>query len=116
MNKQQLVKALSILSMFFVLSMILFSIIVVDAEETDHLSSDLNSDSLVDVRDYVKLILSYNKVDLKCDINKDGIVNMADLSILISDFGMAIPTSTPTPTLNSLQQSQQSTTTRTLLC
>ncbi len=77
-----------------------------DINDTDIKSSaasnplaDLNSDSIVNVQDLSILISKWGTNSQPADINNDGIVNIQDLSILISSWGpISVSTAEPTVT------------------
>lgn len=48
---------------------------------------DLNGDNLVDVTDLSILLSNFNTTNAVADINKDGTVNIFDLSILLTNYG-----------------------------
>jgi hypothetical protein len=48
---------------------------------------DLNSDGVVNITDLSILLSSWNTTNSTADINKDGTVNILDLSILLSNYG-----------------------------
>ncbi len=48
---------------------------------------DLNGDNLVNITDLSILLSNWNTTNSVADINKDGIVNIFDLSILLSNYG-----------------------------
>lgn len=50
-------------------------------------TGDLNSDGRVDIADLSILLANWNTTNATSDINKDGTVNIFDLSILLSKFG-----------------------------
>ena len=60
---------------------------IVSTSAASNPSADLNSDSLVNVQDLSILISKWATNSQPADINKDGIVNVQDLSILISSWG-----------------------------
>jgi hypothetical protein len=49
--------------------------------------ADLNSDGVVNITDLSILLSSWNTTSATADINKDGTVNILDLSILLSNYG-----------------------------
>jgi hypothetical protein len=49
--------------------------------------SDLNSDGVVDVIDLSILVSRWGSSDATADINGDGIVDALDLSVLVSNWG-----------------------------
>jgi hypothetical protein len=55
--------------------------------------ADLNKDGVVNITDLSILISNYNTTNAVADINKDGTVNILDLSILLSDYGTSVGTS-----------------------
>jgi hypothetical protein len=48
---------------------------------------DLNSDGVVNITDLSILLSSWNTTNSTADINKDSTVNILDLSILLSNYG-----------------------------
>jgi hypothetical protein len=59
---------------------------------------DLNNDGIVDVTDLSILLSNYGKAAPVADINVDGVVNVIDLSILLSNYGKVVsPPTPPTP-------------------
>lgn len=48
---------------------------------------DLNNDGVINVLDLSILLSNYNTTNSVADINKDGTVNILDLSILLSNYG-----------------------------
>lgn len=59
--------------------------------------SDLNNDGVVNIFDLSTLLSKWNTSDTVSDINKDGTVNIFDLSTLLSAWGSVSTTPTPTP-------------------
>ena len=51
-------------------------------------AADLNKDGIVDGADLGRLVASFMQADSAADINGDGIVDQSDLGILISQFGV----------------------------
>ncbi len=49
---------------------------------------DLNEDGCVDMDDFGILANCYGEYDMKCDFNKDGIINDRDKSIWIGFYNM----------------------------
>ncbi len=60
----------------FAIVFILTSFVKVEAVE---LVGDINGDGKIDIRDLSIIVLNYNSSDGKCDLNKDGIVDIYDL-------------------------------------
>jgi hypothetical protein len=58
--------------------------------------ADLNKDGVVNITDLSILISSYSTTNTTADINKDGIVNIIDLSILLSNYNATVTTVNPT--------------------
>jgi hypothetical protein len=52
--------------------------------------ADLNKDGTVNILDLSVLLSNYNTSNAVADINKDGTVNILDLSILLSNYGSTI--------------------------
>jgi hypothetical protein len=50
-------------------------------------TGDLNNDGVVNITDLSILLSSWNTTNSTADINKDGTVNILDLSILLSNYG-----------------------------
>jgi hypothetical protein len=63
-----------------------------------NLPGDLNNDQVVNITDLSLLLSHYGAVDATADINSDGTVNILDLSILLSNYGK---TYTPPTTASS---------------
>jgi hypothetical protein len=63
---------------------------------------DLNQDGVVNVSDLSILLSDWGTSNATADINHDGTVNVLDLSILLAHWGQTAPTpsATPTPTPN----------------
>jgi hypothetical protein len=51
---------------------------------------DLNHDGVVNISDLSILLSSYNTTNAVADINKDGMVNILDLSQLLSNYGASV--------------------------
>ena len=62
------------------------------------LVGDLNNDGVVNVFDLSILLSDWGTTTTLADLNNDGTVNIFDLSILISHWGQTGSTPTPTPT------------------
>src|SRR4051812_33854257 len=62
-------------------------------------SADLNGDGIVNLSDLSILMSNFGKTEanIKGDINADGTVNLADLSMLLSNYGKS-PDPDPGPT------------------
>jgi hypothetical protein len=58
----------------------------ISATSKTRITGDLNSDDLVNVYDLSVLLSKWNTNDTLSDINKDGTVNVFDLSILLSNW------------------------------
>ena len=56
--------------------------------------ADVNGDNIVNVTDLSLVLSSWGKTTVVEDVNRDGIVNVFDLSILLSHWGN---TSSPSP-------------------
>ncbi len=54
---------------------------------------DLNNDGVVNITDLSILLSNYSTTNTVADINSDGTVNILDLSILLSNYGQSIATS-----------------------
>jgi hypothetical protein len=64
-----------------------------------NLSGDLNNDNVVNITDLSLLLSKYGTADTAADINQDGKVTILDLSILLSHYGKTyIPPPTPIST------------------
>jgi hypothetical protein len=50
--------------------------------------ADLNNDGVVNITDLSILLSSWNTTNSTADINKDSTVNILDLSILLSNYGL----------------------------
>ena len=48
---------------------------------------DLNQDDLVDIVDLSIMLSNWNTTNATCDLNKNGLVDVYDLSILLSNYG-----------------------------
>jgi PKD repeat protein len=67
------------------------------AAPNPNLPGDLNNDNVVNVSDLSMLLSKYGTNDSSADINKDGTVNIGDLSILLSNYGKSgVPSGGPT--------------------
>lgn len=55
-----------------------------------NLSGDINNDNVVDVTDLSILLTNYNSSNASADLNSDGNVNIIDLSILLSHYGQVL--------------------------
>jgi hypothetical protein len=55
--------------------------------------SDLNSDGIVDVIDLSILVSRWGTSDPDADINSDGTVDALDLSVLVSNWGETVSSS-----------------------
>jgi beta-glucanase (GH16 family) len=62
------------------------------------LAGDINNDGVVNIFDLSILLSDWNTNTAAADLNQDGTVNIFDLSILLSHWGQTAPTPTPTPT------------------
>ena len=51
---------------------------------------DVNRDGVINAADLSLLLSSYGTKDINCDINMDGAVNAGDLSILLANYGAKI--------------------------
>jgi endoglucanase len=49
---------------------------------------DINHDGLVNIFDLSTLLSNYNSTTASCDLNSDGIVNIFDLSMLLTSYGL----------------------------
>lgn len=72
------------------------------------LVGDLNNDGIVNVLDLSILLSGWGTANTTADLNTDGTVNVFDLSILLSHWGQTGPT--PTPTVQLLQNGSFETT------
>lgn len=57
------------------------------AATNPNLAGDLNNDNIVDITDLSILLSDYGTTNAAADINADGMVNILDLSALLSHFG-----------------------------
>lgn len=57
--------------------------------------ADLNKDGVVNISDLSILLSRYNTSDPIADVNKDGTVNIFDLSILLGNYGSVVTVSAP---------------------
>src|SRR5664279_1876043 len=62
------------------------------------LVGDLNNDNVVNVFDLSVLLTNWGKAGVPADLNNSGSVDVFDLSILLSNWGQTGSTPTPTPT------------------
>ncbi len=61
-------------------------------------ASDLNGDGVINLTDLSILLSSFNKTTTtKADINGDGKVTITDLSLLLSNYGKTVTVTTPPP-------------------
>jgi hypothetical protein len=71
------------------------------ATPNPNLPGDLNSDQVVNITDLSILLSHYGTTDATADINSDGAVNVFDLSALLSNYGKTYtPPTTATSWLN----------------
>lgn len=64
-----------------------------------NLPGDINNDNVVNLSDLSSLLSKWNTTDENADINKDSKVGLADLSMLLSNWNKTYtPTTPPTPT------------------
>jgi hypothetical protein len=61
-------------------------------------ASDLNGDGVVNLSDLSILLSSFGTSSSRGDLDGNGVVNLTDLSILLSNYGKTIPVQPPTPT------------------
>ncbi|MBX3352801.1 MAG: hypothetical protein KF684_07685 [Phycisphaeraceae bacterium] len=54
---------------------------------------DVNRDGAVDLADLSAVIQSFGQMDFNADANSDGIVNMADINLVLANFGRRAPES-----------------------
>ena len=65
-----------------------FSGVSKSAADISLIAGDTDGNNKIDVVDYAKLILNYKSTSaVSSDFNSDGIVNMTDLTMIISNFG-----------------------------
>ena len=81
-----------------VLLVVIGGYLVVRASEAAAVVGDLNGDGIVNVFDLSILLSKWNTADATADLNHDGTVNIFDLSALLSHWGQTGSTPTPTPT------------------
>lgn len=63
------------------------------------IAGDINNDGVVNIFDLSILLSDWNTTSAAADLNGDGTVNIFDLSILLSHWGLSgSPTPSPTPT------------------
>jgi hypothetical protein len=62
------------------------------------LVGDINGDGVVNVTDLSLLLSKWGTADASADLNHDGTVNVLDLSALLAHWGQSAPTPTPSPT------------------
>jgi hypothetical protein len=76
-------------TVFFILifTSIATIILIKSFASNPNLLGDLNNDNIVNVSDLSMLLSKYGSNDATADINSDGTVNIADLSILLSNYG-----------------------------
>jgi hypothetical protein len=67
------------------------------AATNPNLKGDLNNDSIVNLADLSILLSNYNKPSTDNDLDGDGNVGLSDLSILLSNYGKSVTTTPPTP-------------------
>jgi hypothetical protein len=58
---------------------------------------DINGDGVVNIFDLSIMLSKWGTADAASDLNHDGIVNVFDLSALLSHWGQTGPTATPSP-------------------
>src|SRR4029078_1078460 len=67
------------------------------------LAGDCNNDNVVNVTDLSTLLSNYNSsTNLTCDFNSDHIINILDLSVVLSHYGQSYAGSTYPPTTYSV--------------
>ena len=65
------------------------------AAPNPNLPGDLNNDNIVNISDLSILLTNYNTSNATADINSDGTVNVLDMSILLSNYGKSVSTGWP---------------------
>lgn len=65
------------------------------ASASTALPADVNNDGVVNISDLSLLLSKWGTTDAACDINDDGIVNISDLSVLLSKWGTTTPAGHP---------------------
>lgn len=68
---------------------------VMHSSASGALPSDINNSGIVDVFDLSMLLSKWGTTDTQTDINDDGIVNSFDLSILLANWGAQAPVADP---------------------
>ena len=51
---------------------------------------DVNNDNKINMNDMSLMLSAYGLEDTECDVTEDGVVNMNDLSTLLTNYGMSI--------------------------
>ena len=65
------------------------------------LEGNVDNNNIIDITDFSIMVLSFNKpstdpdYEVMADFNKDGIVNISDVSLLASNFGKNSPQTSP---------------------
>ena len=67
--------------------------------DNPNLPGDINNDNVVDITDMSLLLSSYGTNNTAADLNDDGTVNILDLSILLTNYGRTYTPTNPQPTL-----------------
>ena len=86
------------LGIFLIIFAVIGAIILIKslAAPNPNLPGDLNNDNVVNVTDMSILLSNYGTTNSTADINSDGAVNVLDMSILLSNYGKSVSgTSTP---------------------
>jgi endoglucanase len=72
--------------------------LVIFLARASSLVGDLNNDGVVNIFDLSIMLSDWGTNNATADLNHDGTVNIFDLSILLSHWGETVSTPTPTPT------------------
>ena len=80
-----------------VLVMAGFGLVIFHTLAAGPLVGDLNQDGVVNVFDLSIMLSDWNTSNTTADLNSDGTVNVFDLSILLSHWGQTAATPTPSP-------------------
>ena len=70
---------------------------IVDAGSVTLLGGDANGDNRIDIRDLSFIAWHFDKYDPAADINKDGVVDISDLTLAASNSGHVGPTTWSVP-------------------
>lgn len=67
--------------------------------DNPNLPGDINHDNVVNITDMSMLLSAYGTNNTEADLNDDGTVNVLDLSILLTNYGRTYTPTNPAPTL-----------------